>query len=51
MLQDFHTSTCGEYCVYFIKQMVRNVAFSSILNDFGEKLKRNDVRILKLFKK
>ena len=51
VLQDFHSNTCGEYCVYFIKQMEKNVIFSSIFRDFNENLKRNDVKILKLFKK
>ena len=50
VLQGFHSNTCGEYCVYFIKQMENNVPFSSIFRDFSEDLKVNDMKILKLFK-
>ena len=50
VLQGFHSNTCGEYCVYFVKQMEKNVPFSSIFRNFSDNLKANDLIILKLFK-
>ena len=51
VLQGFHSYTCGEFCVYFIKQMHKRTPFSNIFRDFTENLKENDARILKLFRK
>ena len=50
VLQSFHSNTCGEFCVYFIKQFEKNVAFSRIFHDFTENLKLNDTKIMKLYK-
>ena len=50
VLQSFHSYTCGEFCVYFIEQMHKNVNFSYIFRDFTENLKANDMKILKLYK-
>jgi hypothetical protein len=51
VLQSFHSNTCGEFCIYFIKQLDKNIKFSTIFHDFTENLKFNDVKIMKLFKK
>ena len=51
VLQGFHNNTCGEYCIYFIKQMEKKLSFSTIFRDFSENLNKNDSKILKLFKK
>ena len=50
VLQSFHSNTCGEFCVYFIKQLDKGVAFSTIFHDFTENLKLNDSKIMKLYK-
>lgn len=50
VLQSFHSNTCGEFCVYFIKQFHKNVEFSEIFYDFTENLKLNNARIMKLYK-
>ena len=51
LLQGLHSNTCGEFCIYFIKQLERNVPLTRIFNDFTENLKLNDSKILRLFKK
>ena len=51
VLQGFHSNTCGEFCIYFIKQLERNVPLTRMFNDFTENLKINDSKILRLFKK
>ena len=50
VLQGFHTNTCAEYCIFFVKQFHRNVPFSNICNDFTENLNLNDSKIMKLYK-
>lgn len=50
VLQSFHSNTCGQFCIYFVKQLSRNVKFSSIFHDFTENLRSNDVKIMKIFK-
>ena len=49
VLQSFHSNTCGEFCIYFIKQFEKNVAFSRIFRNFTMNLKSNDIKIMKLF--
>ena len=51
VLQGFHSNTCGEFCVYFIKQMDKNVPFSNIFRDFTENLNFNDKKIINLYKR
>ena len=50
VLQSFHSNTCGEFCIYFIKQFEKNVAFLKIFRDFSTNLNSNDIKIMKLFK-
>ena len=50
VLQGFHSNTCGEYCVYFIKQMSKHVNFNTIFRDFTQNLKANDKKIMSLYK-
>ena len=51
VLQSFHSNTCGEYCIYFIKKLEDRVNFSDIFHDFTENLNSNDIKIMNLFKK
>ena len=51
VLQGFHSNTCGEYCIYFIKQLEKRIKFSEVFHDFTSNLKSNDIKIMKLYKK
>ena len=51
LLQGLHSNTCGEFCIYYIKQLERRVPLTRIFNNFTENLKSNDSKILRLFKK
>ena len=50
VLQSFHSNTCGEFCIYFIKQFSNRVAFTQIFRNFTDNLKVNDRKIMKLYK-
>jgi len=50
VLQGFHSNTCGEYCIYLIKQLEKHIKFSEIFRDFKLNLKFNDLKIMKLYK-
>ena len=41
LLQQFTSNVCGEYCVYFIEEMM-NKAFKSVLGIFSDNLFLND---------
>ena len=51
VLQGFHSLTCGEYCIYFIKQLEKRVKFSRVFHDFTTNLRSNDIKIMKLYNK
>ena len=51
VLQGFHSYTCGEYCIYFIKQLEKRIKFSGVFHDFTTNLRSNDLKIMKLYKK
>ena len=50
VLQGFHSNMCGEYCVYFIKQLGKRFNFNEIFRGFTENLNSNDKKIIKLYK-
>jgi hypothetical protein len=44
-VQSPFSSTCGQYCVYFLYHRVRGRTVGDILGDFGEDLEENDTKV------
>ena len=42
MIQDFSSTNCGKFCVYFIKQRSRAVSLYDLVNVFSDNLQLND---------
>ena len=49
MLQNLFSNSCGEYTVYFIREMAEK-SFMTVLSVFSENLKNNDNIVIKYFK-
>ena len=50
ILQQLVSNVCGEYAVYFIREMAKT-SFKSVLGVFSENLKKNDDFVFNYFKK
>ena len=48
MIQDFFSKTFGKFCIYFIRQLSKNVSFHDLVNVFSNDLNINDVLIEQL---
>jgi hypothetical protein len=50
-IQDYNTSLCGEYCIYFLIHRSENMSYEKILVQFcGDNYFLNDYKIMKYFK-
>jgi hypothetical protein len=45
MLQSVFASTCGQYCIYYLYYRVRGKPLKQIVNDFGQDLEVNDMKV------
>ena len=45
MLQSPYSSTCGEYCIYYLYYKCRGRSLNHILNDFSDDFQSNDVKV------
>ena len=50
MYQQFTSNTCGQYCVYFIEEMVKK-SFEKVCNVFTDNLRKNDLYVTKYVEK
>jgi hypothetical protein len=41
-VQDYISSVCGQYCIYFLVKRWQNVSMTEILDQFSENLEEND---------
>jgi len=48
-LQNFHSSTCGLYCIYFLYYRIKGRTFEEILQIFSNNLQQNDMEVIKFY--
>ena len=48
MIQDFFSTNCGKFCIYFIRQRSKNVSLHDLVNVFSNDLNINNVLIKQL---
>ena len=51
MIQDFFSTNCRKFCIYFIRQRSKNVSLHDLVNVFSNDLNINDVLIEQLLEK
>ena len=49
-VQNYHTDTCGLFCLYYSYHSSRGRSMQSILSDFSVKLKHNEDMVVSFFK-